>query len=114
MEIKVFFFCWFYSYNLCDIYVKEIRVLVEYAVPVWYSTITREQSNYIEKIQHYAVAMILNDWTLSYEVQCTLLSIEPLYLRHQSIALSFALRTLKNPRHEGFFRKKKNCLFYKE
>ena len=35
--------------TLVDFYTKEIRVLLEYAVPVWYIAITKKQSNSIEK-----------------------------------------------------------------
>ena len=44
---------------LCDFYLKEIRVLLEYVVPVWYSAITLEQSKSIEKIQCYAVYVFM-------------------------------------------------------
>ena len=72
---------------LMDFYVKEIRSLLEYAVPVWYSSITRQQSNAIEKIQRWAVSLILDNWTFSYRIKCTLLSLEPLFLRRKSLAL---------------------------
>ena len=75
---------------LTDFYTKEIRVLLEYAVPAWYNAITREQSNVIEKIQRYATSIILDNWSsLSYKVRCTLLSIEPLFIRRKTIALNF-------------------------
>ena len=91
---------------LCDFYKKEIRVLVEYAIPVWYSSLTRDQSNSLEKIQKFAVSLILNDWSWSYKVKCTLLSLEPLFLRRKPIALNFALRSSKDPHHSDMFKKK--------
>ena len=113
-----------YHFNhqqLTDFYVKEIRSILEYAVPVWFSAITVEQSKLIEKIQRYSVSIILNDYSWSYEVQCTLLSIEPLFLRRRQIALSFAKRTANNPNHAEFFKKKvskqntrSNSKFYQE
>ena len=36
---------------MVDFYKKEIRCILEYSVPVWYSSITIEQSKHIEKIQ---------------------------------------------------------------
>ena len=92
--------------TLTDFYTKEIRVILEYAAPVWYSGITLKQSKTIEKIQKWAVSIILNNWTLSYTVKCTLLGIEPLYLRRKSLALNFSLRTVKNPKHKDFFQPK--------
>ena len=93
---------------LTDFYLKEVRVHLEYGVPVWYSAITRQQSNSLEKIQRWAVSIILNNWTVSYRVKCTLLSIEPLFFRRKTIALNFALRSAKNPRHSDLFTKTKN------
>ena len=54
----------------------------------------------------WATAIILNNWTLSYTVRCTLLCIEPLYLRRKSIALAFAINTSKSAKHSDFFKKK--------
>ena len=44
--------------TLTDFYTKEIRVILEYAAPVWYSGITEKQSKTIEKIQKWAVSII--------------------------------------------------------
>ena len=92
---------------LVDIYTKEIRSILEYAVPVWQSGITIEQSKDIEYIQRLAVSIILNDWTLPYFVKCTLLNLEPLFLRRPALALTFAKRTAKSANHDDFFTK--NC-----
>ena len=88
---------------LTDFYIKEVRIILEYAVPVWFSGITKQQSKHLEKIQRWATSVILNNWTLSYRVRCTLLGLTPLYLRRKSIALAFSLRTSKNPKHTDFF-----------
>ena len=90
---------------LKDFYEKEIRSIVEYAVPIWSSGITLQQSKSIEKIQQLAFSIILNNWTLSYYVKCTLLESEPLFFRRKDISLSFSLRTAKSQKH-SFFRKK--------
>ena len=88
---------------LLDFYNKEIRCLFEYAVPVWYSGITLEQSKAIEAIQRYSVSIIMNNWSLPYKIKCTILSLEPLYLRRPELALSFSLKTIKGGKHEEFF-----------
>ena len=91
---------------LVDFYKKEVRCHLEYAVPVWYSGITLEQSKSIEAIQRYSVSIILNNWSLPYKIKCTLLSLEPLYLRRPQLALSFSLKTIKSGQHDEFFRPK--------
>ena len=40
--------------QIFDVYVKEVRSLLEYAVPVWHSGLTRQQTNQIERIQKTA------------------------------------------------------------
>ena len=63
---------------IVDTYIKEIRSLLELAVPVWHSGLTVQQSDQIESIQKCAVSIVLNDYKLPYLVKCTLLNIEPL------------------------------------
>ena len=87
---------------LKDFYIKEIRSLVEYAVPVWSNGITLQQSKTLEKIQMYSVAIIFDNWTWSYFVKCTLLNIEPLFLRRNQICLSFSECTVKSSSVEFF------------
>ena len=40
---------------ICDVYVKEIRSLLELAVPAWHSGLTKKQSGDIERVQKVAV-----------------------------------------------------------
>ena len=69
--------------------------------------LTLEQSKSIESIQRYSVSIILNNWSLPYKIKCTLLSLEPLYLRRPQLALSFSLKTIKSGQHEELFKPKK-------
>ena len=93
---------------LKDFYIKEIRSLVEFAVPVWSSGINLQQSKAIEKIQKFSLAIIFNNWTWPYFVKCTLLNLEPLFIRRNQIALSFGQRMAKSQRHLFFEKKQSN------
>ena len=57
--------------KLVDVYKKEVRSLLEYAVPVWHSSITNVQSKQIERVQKQAFRIILEHNYLSYDVACT-------------------------------------------
>ena len=92
--------------TLRDFYEKELRSLLEYAVPVWSHALTLQQSNFLDKIQKYSFSIILNNWTWSYYVKCTLLNCEPLFMRRKQISLSFSLRTEKSKKHEFFAKSK--------
>ena len=69
--------------------------LLEYAVPVWHSSITNLQSKQIERVQKQAFRIILEHNYLSYDVACTLLNMEPLYIRRTQLCINFAKKDLK-------------------
>ena len=48
-------------HNIIDVYIKEIRSILELASPVWHSGLTLSQSADIERIQRIAVKIILSD-----------------------------------------------------
>ena len=81
--------------QIFDVYGKEVRSLLEYAVPVWHSGLTRQQTNQIEKIQKTAFRILLGDNYISYDVACTLLGVEPLDLRRRQLCLNFSKKDLK-------------------
>ena len=81
--------------KLADVYKKEVRSLLEYAVPVWHSSITSNQSRQIERVQKTAFRIILGHDYISYEVACTLLLMEPLFIRRTQLCMNFAKRELK-------------------
>ena len=78
-----------------DVYVKEVRSLLEYAVPVWHSGLTKRQSGQIEKIQKTAFQIILGDDFTNYEVACTLLGVEPLEFRRIQLCINFSKKDIK-------------------
>ena len=78
--------------KLADVYKKEIRCLLEYAVPVWHSSLTIKQSNQIERVQKEAFRIILEHNYINFEVACTLLVMEPLDIRRVQLCLTFAKR----------------------
>ena len=80
---------------LLDVYIKEIRSLLEHAVPVWHSGLTRKQSAQIEKVQKNAFKIILEKSYIDYETACTLLSVEPLEFRREELCIKFAKKDIK-------------------
>ena len=94
---------------IIDFYTREIRSLLELAVPVWHSGLTVQQSDQIEAVQKMAVSLILNDFKSSYFVKCTLLNIEPLYLRRLTLCEHFVTRTANSKQHSNLFQPKEKC-----
>ena len=82
--------------ELFDVYIKEVRSILELAVPVWHSGLTIKQSNQIESIQKIAFKMILqNDYT-SYSEACEKFSTISLKERRIKLCLRFAKKNFKS------------------
>ena len=88
-------------HEMLDVYGKEVRSILEYAVPVWHPGITRKQSSEIESIQKIAFKILLGPAYRGYSNACAVLGAETLEKRRQSICLKFAAKNLKS----------ENCLF---
>ena len=60
---------------------------------------------HVKRIQKICVNIMLgdSDWQISYEVGCTLLGIEPLYLRREELCIRFIQKASKNPMHADMF-----------
>ena len=84
-------------FNIFDVYCKEVRSLLELAVPVWHSGLTKAESKQIESIQKTAFKIILGPDYIDYEVACTIFGVEPLELRRVQLCLKFAKKDLKKP-----------------
>ena len=89
--------------EMLDVYAKEVRSILEYAVPVWHPGITRKQSSEIEAIQKIAFRILLGPAYRGYSHACAVLGAQTLEERRQSICLKFATKNLKS----------ENCLFTK-
>ena len=55
------------DYDLLDIYMKQVRPVLEFAVPVWHSAITQGECELLERIQKSALKIILQERYKSYE-----------------------------------------------
>ena len=89
--------------TLYDVYKKEVRSIVEMAVPVWHSGLTKQQTSTIEKIQKLAFKIILGEHYKSYVQARKLLSAQTLDDRRSKLCLTFAKKNLKT--QESFFTK---------
>ena len=67
------------SQDLLQYYKTVVRSVIEYACPVWQSSLTMEQRNRLESIQRRAIRIISG--SSDYELYCTIYGIEPLAVR---------------------------------
>ena len=68
--------------ELFDVYVREVRSVLEYAVPVWHSGLTQKQSSDIEAVQKLAFKLTLRQKYTDYAAACQILNTHTLEQRH--------------------------------
>ena len=96
-----------------------VRPVAEYAVPLWHSSLTENDSNKIESLQKKALGIILglifidykryyslDNKILSYEQALQALSLTTLNERREALTTKFAIDTARNMKHNDFFIKK--------
>ena len=83
------------SPELLDVYQKQIRSVLEMAVPVWEPGLKKEEEKQIERVQKTAFYVILGDVHTSYENSLTVLGSQTLKERRSQICLNFAKKALK-------------------
>ena len=90
---------------LLDFYCKEIRSILEYCAPCWNSGLTIKLSKQIERVQKISTSIILcdNNHEIPYQIRCTILGIEPLYIRRLDLCIRFSQKTAKNTQHCDMF-----------
>ena len=81
--------------QLLDVYFKQVRSVLELAVPVWHSSLSKEDSQNIERVQKSAFQVILGPKYTSYNNACKYLNVQPLYERRQHLCLKFGKKAFK-------------------
>ena len=92
--------------ELVDLYTKYCRSILEYAVPVWHSSITAYERNNIERVQKMALHIILGDKYKSYDLSLEIVGLETLELRRMRLCKKFAMKAERNNKFKHWFRLK--------
>ena len=90
--------------DLKDIYIKQIRSILEFAAPVWHSSLTGEDRVRIERIQKTAMHIILGSHYKSYSSALGILALEPLFNRRQKLCKTFAKKCYKSTKFQNWFK----------
>ena len=80
-----------------------IRSVLEYNSNVWFSAITNEEKDDIERVQRVACKIILRDEYTGYSQALETLNLQSLSDRRQSLAKRFALKCVKNEKFKDLF-----------
>ena len=91
---------------MADVYQKEVRSILELAVPAWHPGLTVKLSTELERVQKVAVSIILGK-SVTYSFGMSLLNLDPLTKRRENLCKKFAKKTL-NSKHAEIF-ERNNC-----
>ena len=89
--------------ELLDIYDKQVRAVLELAVPVWQPALTKYESRQIERVQRSAFYIILGEEYKDYENALNILKRETLNERRVKLCEKFARKTVRNPNYANWF-----------
>lgn len=97
--------------DMLTIYQIYIRPLLEYACAVWHSSLTKQQSYQLEKIQKRSCRIILGKEYHHYEHALTLLNLTSLSQRREDLVLKFGQQILQSDRHRHLLPREKTNYF---
>ena len=89
--------------EMIDVYHKQVRSVLELAVPVWQPALTQQEVKQIERVQRCAMYIILGDNYVSYDNALDILECENLDDRRVKLCENFAKKSLKNSRYKSWF-----------
>ena len=89
--------------TMFDVYAKEVRSILEMAVPVWNSGLTKQQVTDIERLQKVAFRIMLGEKYISYQLACKKFSALTLEERRVKLCVKFARKNVNS----------ENCMFTK-
>ena len=90
-------------WDMKDVYMKQVRSVLEMAVPAWEPGLSKSEANQIERVQRTACAIILGSNYTSYSKALEILKLETLAERRKSLCLTFAKKAMKNEKFQDWF-----------
>ena len=89
--------------ELTNIYILFVRSMLEQSATVWHSSLTEDNKSDLERVQKTALKVILGERYKSYQQALNLLGLETLNDRRESLCLTFAIKSSKNPKTKHMF-----------
>ena len=90
--------------DLIDVYQKQVRSVLELAVPAWHPGLTLAESIDIERVQKAALHIILGDKYSDYHTALVDTQLESLATRRENLCLKFSIKALRNKKHQNWFK----------
>ena len=89
--------------DLIDVYCKQVRSILEFAVPVWNNAITNEEIADIERVQKTFLQIALGKNYIGYTEALNKTEMETLEARRTQLCKKFATKAAKHPKHKHWF-----------
>ena len=89
--------------ELTNVYIKQVRSILEFSAVVWHSGLTKDNSAQIERVQKSALAIILGQNYTSYQSALQTLNLQTLSSRREVLSVKFAKKAAQHPRHTTWF-----------
>ena len=85
------------------IYISYIRSILEQSCQVWHFSLTKENSEDLERVQKNALKIVLGNKYIDYESSLNELNLRALYVRRESLCLKFAQKCTENSKTKDIF-----------
>jgi hypothetical protein len=89
--------------DLKDIYIKQVRSVLEFGVPVWSSGLKQEEVVNIERVQKSFLHIAIGGTYVDYKSALEKTDLETLSIRRTKLCSKFAVKTAKHPVHNHWF-----------
>ena len=89
--------------DLIEVYLKQIRSILEFGAPVWTSGLTKVDSLEIERVQKSFLHIALGEDYNSYTEALNISKLEPLEARRIQLCTKFSKKSAKHPKHKSWF-----------
>ena len=91
--------------DLLDVFIKQVRSVLELAVPAWHPGLTMSDAIDIERVQRAALQIMLGMSYTSYKSALDHFNLETLESRRVKLCDKFGKKAVKHPKHTNWFRK---------
>ena len=89
--------------DLLEIYITQIRIILEFAVPAWNPGLTKVLICQLERVQKCAFALILDKEYICYNNALLKLQMSTLSDRREELCLKFAIQAQKSEKYAKWF-----------
>ena len=90
--------------DLKDVYYKQVRSVLEFGVPVWNCSLTKDDCSEIDRVQKAFMYIALENSYCVYNKALEKMQIETLETRRTQICVKFATKASKHPKHQTWFK----------